>query len=43
MTGQETPDKKEVRLYPPPPKDFEPFIATEEDLKSVGAHVIPQF
>jgi hypothetical protein len=25
-----------VRLYPPPPKDFEPFTATEEDLKRHG-------
>ena len=38
MTGQETSDRNRVRLCPPPPKDFDPFTATEEDLKR---HVLP--
>src|ERR1035441_10077700 len=26
MTGQETPGRKELRLYPPPPKGFDPIL-----------------
>ena len=41
MTEQEAPDRKTVRLYPPPPKDFDPFTATEEDLKRHGLPLRP--
>jgi Peptidase A4 family len=41
MTGQETPDRKGVRLYPPPPKDFDLFTATKEDLKRHGLPLRP--
>src|ERR1035441_9680872 len=41
MTGQETPGRKELRLYPPPPKDFDPFTATKEDLKRHGLPLRP--
>ena len=41
MTGQETPDRKEVRLYPPPPKDFDPFTATKKDLMRHGLPLRP--
>jgi hypothetical protein len=30
------PDRKEVRLYPPPSKDFDPFAATAKDLMRHG-------
>jgi len=38
MTGQGTSGRKEVRLCPPPPQDFDPFTATEQDLKR---HALP--
>jgi Peptidase A4 family len=41
MTGQETSDRNRVRLRPPPPKDFDPFTATEEDLKRHGLPLRP--
>jgi hypothetical protein len=41
MTGQETSDRKRVRLCPPPPKDFDPFTATEQDLKRHGLPLRP--
>ena len=41
MTGQETPGRTEVRLCPPPPTDFDPFTATEEDLKRHGLPLRP--
>ena len=41
MTGQETSGAKEVRLSPPPPKDFDPFTATEKDLKRHGLPLRP--
>jgi hypothetical protein len=41
MTGQETSDRTRVRLRPPPPKDFDPFTATEEDLKRHGLPLRP--
>ena len=41
MTGKHAPDRKEVRLYPPPPKDFDPFSATEKDLMRHGLPLRP--
>jgi hypothetical protein len=41
MTGQETSDRNRVRLCPPPPGDFDPFTATEEDLKRHGLPLRP--
>lgn len=41
MTGKQTPDRKEVRLYPPPSKDFDPFAATEKDLMRHGLPLRP--
>ena len=41
MTGQETSGRNRVRLCPPPPKDFDPFTATEEDLKRHGLPLRP--
>jgi hypothetical protein len=41
MSKQETPDRKGVRLFPPPSKDFDPFAATEEDLKRHGLPLRP--
>jgi hypothetical protein len=41
MTGQQTPDGNGLRLYPPPPKDFDPFTATQEDLKRHGLPLRP--
>jgi hypothetical protein len=36
MTGQKTRDRNGVRLYPPPPEDFDPFAATQRDLLRHG-------
>lgn len=36
-----TPDGKTVRLYPPPPRDFDPFAATEKDLMKHGLPLRP--
>jgi hypothetical protein len=41
MTVQETSDSTAVRLYPPPPKDFDPFTATIDDLKRHGLPLRP--
>lgn len=41
MTGQETSGRNRVRLCPPAPKDFDPFTATEEDLKRHGLPLRP--
>jgi hypothetical protein len=41
MTAPETPDRKAVRLYPPPPRDFDPFAATVEDLRRHGLPLRP--
>jgi hypothetical protein len=41
MTGQESSRRNEVRRCPPPPKDFDPFTATEQDLKKHGLPLRP--
>jgi Peptidase A4 family len=41
MTGQETSDRNRVRLRPPPPTDFDPFTAAEEDLRRHGLPLRP--
>ena len=41
MTAQETSGRNRVRLCPPPPEDFDPFAATEEDLKRHGLPLRP--
>ena len=41
MTGQEVSGRNEVRLCPRPPKDFDPFTATEKDLKRHGLPLRP--
>jgi hypothetical protein len=41
MTGKQTPDRKEMRLYPPPSKDFDPFAATKKDLMRHGLPLRP--
>jgi hypothetical protein len=41
MTGQETSGRNEVRLCPRPPEDFNPFTATEKDLKRHGLPLRP--
>jgi hypothetical protein len=41
MTGQGTSGRNGVRLCPPPSKDFDPFTATEEDLKRHGLPLRP--
>lgn len=41
MTVQETSGRNRVRLCPPPPKDFDPFTATVEDLKRHGLPLRP--
>ena len=41
MTGKQTPDRKEVRLYPPPSKAFDPFAATKKDLMRHGLPLRP--
>jgi hypothetical protein len=41
VTGQETSGRKGVRLYPPPPKDFDPFTATKKDLVRHGLPLRP--
>lgn len=39
MAGQDHPKPEPARLYPPPPADFDPFAATEDDLRR---HGLPQ-
>jgi hypothetical protein len=41
MTQQETPGRKGLRHYPTPPRDFDPFAATEEDMKRHGLPLRP--
>lgn len=41
MTGKQTPNRKGVRLYPPPSKDFDPFAATKKDLMRHGLPLRP--
>jgi hypothetical protein len=41
MTAQQTSDRNRVRLCPPPPEDFDPFAATQEDLKRHGLPLRP--
>jgi hypothetical protein len=41
MTGKQAPDRKELRLYPPPSKDFDPFAATVKDLMRHGLPLRP--
>src|SRR6476620_4468012 len=41
MTEKQTPEKKGVRLYQPPSKDFDPFTATEKDLMKHGLPLRP--
>jgi hypothetical protein len=41
MAGKQTPDGKKMHLYPPPPKDFDPFAATEKDLMRHGLPLRP--
>jgi hypothetical protein len=39
MTGQDRPNERAWRVFPAPPKDFAPFVATPEDLRR---HGLPQ-
>ena len=41
MTTQTTPGSKALRLYPPPPPDFDPFTSTVADLKKHGLPLRP--
>ena len=41
MTGQDSPDHSGIRLHPPPSSDFDPFTATEDDLKRHGLPLRP--
>jgi Peptidase A4 family len=41
MTTLETSGSKALRRYPPPPKDFDPFTATVEDMKKHGLPLRP--
>lgn len=41
MTTLETSGSSTVRLYPPAPKDFDPFTATVEDMKKHGLPLRP--
>ena len=41
MTGKPTLKKKEIRLYPPPSKGFDPFTATKKDLMRHGLPLRP--
>ena len=41
MTGHEAAGRREVRLCPPPAADFDPFTATEKDLKRHGLPLRP--
>jgi hypothetical protein len=41
MTEQETSHRNGIQLYPPPSKDFDPFLATEDDLKRHGLPLRP--
>jgi len=41
MTEKQNPEKKGVRLFPPPSKDFDPFTATEKDFIRHGLPLRP--
>jgi Peptidase A4 family len=41
MAGKQTPGGKKVHIFPPPPKDFDPFKATEKDLMRHGLPLRP--
>jgi hypothetical protein len=41
MTKKPPPDRNEVRLFPPPAKDFDPFAATKKDLLRHGLPARP--
>jgi Peptidase A4 family len=41
MTGKPMPEKTKLRLYPPPPKNFDPFAATKQDLLRHGVPLRP--
>lgn len=41
MTEKRTPDAKGLRLYPRPPKNFDPFTATKKDLMRFGLPLRP--
>ncbi len=41
MTGKQTSDRKRLRLYPPPAKDFDPFAATKKDFLRHGLPLRP--
>ena len=41
MAGKQTPGGKKVQIFPPPPKDFDPFKATEKDLMRHGLPLRP--
>jgi|SRR5664279_3842649 hypothetical protein len=41
MTGKQTPNRRKVRLYPPPSKDFDPFTATKNALMRHGLPLRP--
>ncbi len=41
MPGIQTPDGKKVHIYPAPPKNFDPFTATEKDLMKHGLPLRP--
>lgn len=41
MPRKQTPDRKGMRLYPPPSKDFDPFAATQKDLMRHGLPLRP--
>lgn len=38
---EKQPAERKVRLYPPPPKDFDPFAATEKQLMKHGLPLRP--
>lgn len=41
MAGIQAPNGNKVHIYPPPPKDFDPFAATEKDLMKHGLPLRP--
>jgi hypothetical protein len=41
MTGSKTRDRNGVRVYPPPPEDFDPFAATRTDFVRHGLPLRP--
>lgn len=41
MSGKPTPGITKLRLYPPPPKNFDPFAATKHDMLRYGVPLRP--